>query len=69
MTSAPAGSSFGFESALVAHRTIRYGIVVLTNGENVSALATSIHHQIAGRGVGLFWIGGAALAEPAATSA
>jgi CubicO group peptidase (beta-lactamase class C family) len=42
-----AGSSFGFRSALVAHRTKGYGIVVLTNGDNGAALAINLHHQIA----------------------
>jgi hypothetical protein len=42
-----AGGSFGFRSALVAHRTKGYGIVVLTNGDNGAALAINLRHQIA----------------------
>jgi CubicO group peptidase (beta-lactamase class C family) len=42
-----AGSSYGFKSALMAHRTKGYGIVVLTNGDNGSALAINLHRQIA----------------------
>lgn len=42
-----AGDSFGFNAELVAHRTKGYGIVVLTNGDNGSALAINLRRTIA----------------------
>jgi hypothetical protein len=41
------GSNWGFQCSLLAHRAKGYGVAIMTNGDNVSALIGQIIDRVA----------------------